>query len=92
MYGRPGMFIISVTAIAFILFAFHKRWAQRANWVLCTILVAYCVRSFFIFASCYAGICPVKQPALYAVLFLPLIMLVMAILPQVGSPKVENKQ
>ena len=84
-YGRPGTFIIGVAAIAFLLFAINKRWAQRANWVLCSILMAYTIRTYLVFSACYRGICPVKQPALFIVTIAPIIMLVMAIVPQVRS-------
>jgi len=86
-YGRPGMFIIAVGSIAFLMFAFNKRWAQRTNWVLCAILMAYCIRTYLVYSSCYRGICPIKQPALFIVLLAPILMLVMAILPSVRSER-----
>ena len=82
MYGRPGRFFLVLGAIAILFFAINKVWAKRANLLVTGLVVAYAVRIFFLFVACYRGICPVRQPAIYVVLFAPVVMLIMAFLPR----------
>jgi cytochrome c oxidase subunit IV len=85
MYGRPGKFFFVMGAIAIVFFAVNKIWAKRANLLICALIVAYAVRIFFLFVSCYRGICPERQAAVYIVLLAPVIMLVMAFLPRMNK-------
>lgn len=83
MYGKPGKLIIILSGIAIVMFAVNKLWAKRVNWLICAILAAYALKTYILFTTCYRGICPVKQPAVYIMLIAPVIMLVMAFLPKV---------
>jgi hypothetical protein len=85
MYGRPGRFYFVTCIIAIIFFAQDKVWAKRANLLVCALIVAYSVRIFFLFVSCYRGICPERQAGIYVVLFAPIVMLVMAFLPRMNK-------
>jgi hypothetical protein len=82
MYGRPGKLILILGAMAITFFALPKVWAKRVNWLICAILVAYAIKTYIRFTSCYVGFCPVKQTAMYIVLIAPMIMLVMAFVPK----------
>jgi hypothetical protein len=82
MYGRPGRFFLVLGAVAIILFALNKIWAKRANLLVCALILAYAIRIFFLFVSCYRGICPGREFAMYVILLAPVVMLVMAFLPR----------
>lgn len=82
MYGRPGRFFLVMGAIAIILFALNKVWAKRANLLACALILAYAIRIFFLFVSCYRGICPEREAGMYIVLLAPVVMIVMAFLPR----------
>ena len=82
MYGRPGRAFMVLGAIAIFFFAMNRVWAKRANLLVCALIAAYAVRIFFLFVSCYRGICPERQPAIYIILLAPVIMTVMAFLPK----------
>lgn len=84
MYGRPGKLIVGLSVIATVMFLLNKVWAKRANWLICAVLAAYSLKTYLLFTSCYRGICPVKQPAIYVVLIAPAVMLVMAFLPKLN--------
>ena len=82
MYGKPGKLIVGLSVIAIIMFAMKKVWAKRVNWIICAILAAYALKTYILFTSCYRGICPAKQPAIYVMVIAPAIMLLMTFLPE----------
>jgi hypothetical protein len=83
IYGKPGKLYVIFAAIAIFLFAVPRVWAKRTNWLIATLLVAYTVKTYFLFTSCYSGICPVKQPGIYLLLGSVAIIFVAAILPDI---------
>jgi len=82
MYGRPGRFFLVMGAIAIIFFAINKIWAKRANLLACALILAYALRIFILFISCYRGICPGREAGIYIILLAPVVMIVMAFLPR----------
>ena len=91
-YGKPGKLMIALAVIAISMFALNKLWAKRVNWLICAILAAYALKTYLLFTTCYRGICPAKQPAVYVMIFSSAIMLVMAFLPRINqSPNPKPK-
>ena len=86
MYGKPGKLIVGLSVIAIIMFAMKKVWAKRVNWIICAILGAYALKTYILFSSCYRGICPEKQPAIYFIVIAPAVMLLMTFLPEITRP------
>jgi len=87
MYGRPGKLFLIFASISIILFAIPRVWAKRTNWLMATLTIAYGVKNYFLFTSCYNGICPVKQPGIYLLSFSVIVMFLMAILPDIKLKK-----
>ena len=90
MYGKPGKLMIGLSIIAILMFALKKVWAKRVNWIICAILAAYVLKTYILFTTCYRGICPVKQPAIFVMLFAPVVMIIMAFLPEL--PRAVNSK
>src|SRR4030095_273021 len=83
IYGKPGKMFIIFASILIVLFAIPRVWAKRTNWLIATLLVAYTIREYFLFTSCYSGICPVKQIGIYLLVAAVVLSFVMAILPDI---------
>jgi hypothetical protein len=83
IYGKPGKLFVVFASISIVLFAIPRVWAKRTNWLIATLTVAYAVKNYFLFASCYSGICPVKEVGLYLLLGSVALTFVMAILPDI---------
>ena len=81
IYGKPGKLYVIFAAISIFLFAIPRVWAKRSNWLVATLTVAYTMKTFYSFTSCYSGICPVKQIGIYLLLLSVAIMFVAALLP-----------
>lgn len=81
MYGKPGKIFIYFSTVAIIFFLLPKVWAKRWNLLICCIIVAYAIKSFILFSACYRGVCPVKQPGIWMMLFSAIIIMLCALLP-----------
>lgn len=82
-YGKPGKVFIYLTSVAIIFFLIPKIWAKRWNVLVGTIIVAFAIRSFIVFSSCYRATCPVKQPGIWVMLFSAFVVLLCALLPDI---------
>ena len=87
LYGKPGKLFVILACLLIVLFAIPRVWAKRTNWVIATITVAYTIREYFLFTTCYSGICPVKEMGIYLLLSSVAVVFVMAILPDI---KIKN--
>jgi hypothetical protein len=81
MYGRPGKLFLIFAIISILLFVIPKVWAKRTNWLIAALTIAYTVKTYFLFTSCYSGICPIKQFGIYLLLASVVVMFLAALLP-----------
>jgi hypothetical protein len=81
IYGRPGKIFIYLTIIAVVFFAVPRIWAKRWNILVCTITLAFAIKTFILYTACYRGICPVKQPGVWLMLASAIVVFLCALLP-----------
>lgn len=86
-YGRPGRVFIVLGIIAIACYLIPRIWAKRFNMFLCVLILAYAVKTFINFSTCYRGICPVKQPGIWVMLIAAVLMFVASLLPDVKLKK-----
>ena len=60
-YGKPGKFIIFLTLLSSLLILLPKLWAKRAHIFVAGILVAYSIKTYILYTSCYNAYCPEKK-------------------------------
>ena len=81
-YGKPGKSLVVLGSIILIFMLLPRVWAKRANLFICALVVAYAIKSYILFSSCYNNYCPQKLFSLYLMVFCTLLMLVAAALPK----------
>jgi len=81
IYGRPGKVLIFFSGIEILLFLIPKVWAKRANIIVSALAIAFAIKSYILYTSCYGGLCPDKKIGIFLVLAAALITLVAALLP-----------
>ncbi|WP_157611384.1 hypothetical protein [Sediminibacterium salmoneum] len=86
-FGRPGMFLVYMGAIAAALFLIPKIWAKRINVFLTAMFFAWAVRNYIILTTCDGGECPKKQVGLFLLLAFSAITMIMSFLPKIALPK-----
>ena len=73
--------------------AFIKHlWFKRSSLLVGGLNVAYAIKNFLIFGSCYRGYCPEKEFGLYLMLFSSIIIFVMAFLPEGSVERVRGEE
>ena len=82
-YGKPGMFLVPLTIIFFILMWVPKVWAKRSNLFLGAIIISYGIKSYVLFTSCYNAYCPEKQAGIFIMLLSTIVIMLAAIFPHV---------
>ncbi|MEO0066439.1 MAG: hypothetical protein RI983_1765 [Bacteroidota bacterium] len=86
-FGRPGMFLVYMGAIAGALFLIPKIWAKRINVFLTAMFFAWAVRNYIILTTCDGGECPKRQIGLFLLLAFSAITMIMSFLPKIALPK-----
>jgi len=82
-YGKPGKFLLYFGVITCIFMLLPKVWAKRANLFICALTLAYAIKTFILFGSCYNNYCPQKLFGLYLMLGCTVLMLTASVFPNV---------
>lgn len=88
-YGKPGKFLIIFSVTAALLFIVPRIWAKRTNFFVTGIMVAYAIKTYILYSSCYNAYCPDKKIGIYLVVALSVLQFVMSLFPDM---KIEKKQ
>jgi hypothetical protein len=67
-YGKPGILHAFITGICLLFLLLNRAWSIRTAFFVSVFNIAWAFRNFIILSACRGGVCPVKHPALYAVL------------------------
>jgi len=86
-YGKPGKMLIIFSAVILVFMLLPKIWAKRANLFLTAFLVAYAIKTYILFTSCYNAYCPDKKAGIYIMLFSTVFMLLGAVFPNMELMK-----
>lgn len=92
IYGKPGKVLIVLAILATTFFILPKVWAKRWNLLITALLVAYGIKSFILFSGCYGGICPQKKEGIWMMLISCLLMLLMAMFPDMKLKEKETSK
>lgn len=80
-YGKPGKFFVFF-GTAFMIFSLvPKIWARRINLFIAAIMIAYAIKTYILFTSCYNAYCPDKKIGIYLVLVCNFLILLCAVFP-----------
>ncbi len=85
-YGKPGKFIVFFCSVSFLLLLARKVWAQRVLLFVAGTLVAYAIKTYILYTSCYNAYCPEKKPGIFLLLFLAVIIFASALFSDLKVP------
>jgi hypothetical protein len=86
-FGKPGLLNIVISGATILFFLVPRIWAKRTNVFLAAVNLAWSVRNYLLVSTCLMGECPGKQPALFVLLFLALVVQLMSFLPKIPLPQ-----
>jgi hypothetical protein len=91
-YGKPGRFIFAFAAIIFTCSVFKYNWAKNLQLFVAAVLLAYAIKSYILFASCYRAYCPDKKIGIYLVIFCSLFAFIGVVLQFIGKTPTKTNE
>jgi hypothetical protein len=88
-YGKPGKFMVFFAVFILFFMILPKVWAKRVNLFLSAFLLAYAIKTYILFTSCYNAYCPEKKIGIYIMLFSAILIMIASVFPNLKIP--ENK-
>ena len=86
-YGRPGKFLTFYAVVSIIFILLQKVWAKRVHLFLSALTVGYAIKTYILFTSCYNAYCPDKKIGVYLMMICCVVILVVAIFPDLKLKK-----
>ncbi len=80
-YGLPGRFLVFFAVLILILMIVPRVWAKRVNLFLSAFTLAYAIKSYILFTSCYNAYCPEKKAGIFIMLFSTVVIMIAAVFP-----------
>jgi hypothetical protein len=80
-YGKPGKFLVFFAVVILLFMILQRVWAKRTNLFLSAFTLAYAIKTYILFTSCYNAYCPEKRVGIFVMLFSTVIMLLACIFP-----------
>jgi hypothetical protein len=90
-YGKPGKFLVFFAVVILSFMILPRIWAKRTNLFLSAFTLAYAIKTYILFTSCYNAYCPEKRAGIFVMLFSTVIMLLACIFPNMKIITDKNK-
>lgn len=81
IYGKPGKAIVFIAVCSAVLILLDKVWAKRTLLFLVAIHIAYVIKTYALFTTCYSTICPKKEYGLYVLILASVLLTIVALFP-----------
>ncbi len=81
LYGKPGKVFIFLAVVSFAFALIHKVWAKRSNLLIGALTIAYTIKTYLLYTTCYGGVCPEKQYGIFILVLSALLLMVTALFP-----------
>ena len=75
-FGKPGYMHLLMASLTIVLLLFRNMTTLRISIFLTAFNAAWSIRNYIVISSCYGGICPQKQPALYLIVVASFLLLI----------------
>jgi hypothetical protein len=92
IYGKPGKVFIFFAVSSAILIFLDKIWAKRALIFLAAINLAYLIKTYVLFTTCYSTVCPVKLCGLYLLMASCVLLVIVSIFPNLKLQESEPQE
>jgi hypothetical protein len=91
-YGKPGKFFVFFSVVSIVLIFIQKVWAQRVELFVAGILLAYAIKTYILYSSCYNAYCPEKKAGIFLMLGISLMIFIISLFPDIKiSSEVKEK-
>lgn len=91
-YGKPGVLFTFVAIVSIILILINRIWAKRTHLFFAALNLAYLIRTYILFTSCYNTICPIKQTGIYLLVASCILLMVICLFPDMKLSEAERNK
>ena len=91
-YGKPGKFIVFFCLVSFALLMVQKVWAQRVLLFVAGTLLAYSIKTYILYSSCYNAYCPEKKAGIFLLVACSVIIFAASLFSDIKVAPVEKKE
>lgn len=91
-YGKPGKFIVFFCLVSFALIMVQKVWAQRVLLFVAGTLLAYSIKTYILYSSCYNAYCPEKKAGIFLLVACSVIIFAASLFSDIKVAPVEKKE
>ena len=81
MYGKPAKLLLVFAGITTLCAFVPVLWMKRTALLVGGLNVAYGIKNFLLFGSCYLGYCPEKKIGLFIMLIATILIFLMSFFP-----------
>lgn len=81
IYGRPGVVFVFFAGVSLMLILLNRIWAKRLLIFIAAINMAYFIKTYILFTTCYFTVCPEKQYGIFILMAACILLMVVAVLP-----------
>jgi hypothetical protein len=82
VYGKPGIIFVFVAVMSALCILIDKVWAKRTFLFFAALNIAYLIKTYILFTSCYNTICPEVKYGFFLVMLSSLAIILAAIFPK----------
>ena len=90
-YGKPGKFIVFFCLVSFALLMVQKVWAQRVLLFVSGTLLAYAIKTYILYSSCYNAYCPEKKAGIFLLVACSVIIFAASLFSDIKIAALEKK-
>lgn len=90
-YGKPGRYFVFFSILVFILISLQKIWAQRVHLFIAGIMIAYALKTYILYTSCYNAYCPEKRIGIFLVVFLSVVIFASSLFSDIKIPEAKKQ-
>ena len=89
IYGKPAKLLLVFAGVATLCAFVPVLWMKRTALLVGGLNVAYGIKNFLLFGSCYLGYCPEKKIGLFIMLISTILIFLMSFFPD-GKVKAKS--
>jgi len=90
IYGKPAKLLLVFAGITTLCAFIPVLWMKRTALLVGGLNLAYGIKNFLLFGSCYLGYCPEKKTGLFIMLIATILIFLMSFFPD-GKVKVKSE-
>jgi hypothetical protein len=88
-YGKPGKFFIFFAILCIVLLLTDRIWAKRIHLFASAIMMAYAIKTYILYTSCYNAYCPEKKAGIYLVLILSITQFICSVFTDITNRSIK---